>query len=193
MTPPVPGPLAALSPAARRALAVGLLLPLPLAAWLAAAPLLAARQDAEARIAAAAALEERAAAIAARAPALAAERAALSAALARAVGPGGESGHALAGAALQRRLREAATRHGATVRSLETLAEEDAATVALRAQFRLPPPGLTALLAEIEGGGWGFAQVTSLTAGVAGGPVPPGTARPLEVQLVLRALRGGGR
>jgi hypothetical protein len=186
-----PPAIAGLSPGARRALALGLLLPLPLAGWLLAAPLLAARADAAARQDAALALEARALAIAARAPALAAEREALGAVLARAAGPATAASHALAGAALQRRLRDAAARHGATLRSLETLPEaEDGATLALRAQLATPPEGLTGLLAEIEGGAWGHVQIATLAAAAAAGPLAPGQARPLEVQLVLRALRG---
>lgn len=189
MMPPAPPPLDRLSPAARRLLAVSLLLPGPLLAWGLAVPWLSARQELQERLGSAVALEARAMRVAARAPVLEAERAALAAELNRAAGPARGASHALAGAELQRRLRDVAARHGATLRSLETLPEEGDGMVGLRAQLRLAPAALTALLAEIEGGGWGFVEVSALTVAAASGHVPPGEARPLEAQFTLRALR----
>jgi hypothetical protein len=192
MSPELPPLIERLPPAARRALALALLLPPPLLAWaLLGAPWLAEREALAARASGALAVEERALTVAARAPALSAERASLAAVLGGAAGVPGAT-HALAGAELQRRLREAAQRAGAALRSLETLPEEPDGMVALRGQLSAGPAALVALLAEIEGSGWGFAQVTALTVAASAGPVVPGEPRRLEVQIALRVLRGEG-
>lgn len=174
---------------ARRPLALALLaLPAALAWAALAAPWLAARDTTAARAERALALEARASAVAARGPALGAEAAALRAALADgAEGVPGAS-HALAGAALQRRLREAAARHGGAAQSIETLPEARTGDgmVGVRAKLQVGARGLRDLLAELETGRMPL-QVQALTlanAAVRGGqPL-------LEVQVELRGLRG---
>ncbi|MBK1662778.1 type II secretion system protein GspM [Paracraurococcus ruber] len=177
-----------LSPNARRLLALGLLLlPLALGWVLAVAPWLAAREAAADRLQRALALEARSLAVAARAPALAAEVAALRGMLDGAEGIPGAS-HALAGAALQRRLRDLAARHGGAVQSLETLPEAaaGAGALALRARLQATHEGLRDLLAALEAGAMPV-QVTALTIiGAARGGVQP----LLDVQMELRVLRG---
>ena len=178
-----------LSPGARRLLALALLALPALLGWAAlVAPWLGARDATAARVEQALSLEARALAVAARGPALTAEAAALRAALA-----GGAEGipgasHALAGAALQRRLREAAARHGGTAQSIETLPEVRAGdgTVGVRARLQASAEGLRDLLAEIEAGRAPL-QVRALALSNA---ATRGGARPLlEVQVELRGLR----
>ena len=179
--------MTALSPAARRAAALALLLVPPALAWLlVVAPWLAARDDLAARIEDALVMEARARAVAAREPAIAAEGEALRRALAGAAELPSAGSHALAGAELQRRVRDAAGRHRGTVQSLETLPEERAGTgmVGIRARLQTGPEGLQALLSELEAGR-ALIQVQSLTLATAG----TGTRRPLDVQFQLRALR----
>jgi hypothetical protein len=209
--------LAGLPRPARRLLALALLaLPPLLCWWLLLGPWLEARGALSARLAAAAAAEARAAAVAARRPGLEAELAALRAALAElaeaaaaggaagdaaggaaggaaAAAAGGGSRHALAGAELQRRLREAAARYGGAVASLETLPEGragEAGLVAVRARLQAEAAGLRDLLAELE---TGRAPLRVEALSVA--PAPAGRAgagrQPLEVQLELHGLLGG--
>jgi hypothetical protein len=176
----------------RRLAALALLAVPPLLAWaLLAAPWLEARKALAARLDRALAVEERAAALAARAPALEQEVAALRRALAG-LGEGAAAGsHALAGADLQRRLRETAARHGGSVQSIETLPEGRGGegTVGVRARLQADPAGLRNLLAELEAGRV-LLQVHSLSLS---GAAPGVTARrPLEVQVELRGLRPEG-
>ncbi|MBD0271257.1 MAG: hypothetical protein ICV73_04945 [Acetobacteraceae bacterium] len=175
--------------AARRPLALALLaLPAALV-WVAlVAPWLAARDAAAARVERASALDARASAVAARGPALNAEAAALRAALADGMEGVPGATHALAGAALQRRLREAAARHGGTAQSIETLSEARTTEgmVGVRAKLQLGAQGLRDLLAELESGRTPL-QVQALT--LANAPVRGGHPL-LEVQLELRGLRG---
>jgi len=175
-----------LSPGARRAAALALLLLPPLLLWLLLVdPWLSARAALSDRIGEALAMEARATAVAAREPALAAEGEALRQALAGAADLPTAASHALAGAELQRRLREAAARHRGTVQSLETLPEDRASgMIGIRARLQVGPEGLQAILAELEAGR-SLIQVESLTLAVAG----VGTRRPLDAQLHLRALR----
>lgn len=174
---------------ARRLLALALLV-LPAAlVWAAlVAPWLAAKDATAARAERALALEARASAAAARGPALRAEAAALRAALADgAEGVPGAS-HALAGAALQRHLREAAARHGGAAQSIETLPEAQTgeAVVGVRARLQLGARGLRDLLAELETGRLPLqVQALTVTNAAARGGQPL-----LEVQVELRGLRG---
>jgi hypothetical protein len=183
---------------ARRLAALALLALAPLLAWsLLAAPWSAARDALAARLDDALAAEARAAAVAARGPALAAEAEALRRALSDAAEllPGGS--YALAGAELQRRLREAAGRHGGSVSSVETLPEGRAGDglVGVRARLQTDPAGLRNLLAELETGR-ALLQVQSLAlspaaaaAGRAAGGQPQ--RQVLDVQVELRGLRRG--
>jgi hypothetical protein len=180
-----------LSRPVRRLAAITLLVAPPLLLMpLLAAPFLAAREEQAARMERALLLEARARATEARAPALAAELEALRRALAGVAEPVvlGAT-HALAGAELQRRLREAVARHGGSVTSLETLPEGSGGegTLALRARLQAEPAGLRALLAELETGN-ALLQVPELVLS----PVSASAARrgvSLEVQMELRGLR----
>lgn len=180
-----------LSRPVRRLVALALLAMPPLLAWsLLLSPWLEAREALAARTEQALALEERAIALASRRPALEAEVAALRGALSGvAEGLAGGS-HALAGAELQRRLREAAARHGGSVQSIETLPEGRAGDgmVGVRARLQAEPEGLRNLLAELETGR-ALLQVQTLALTNAAGR---GTQRALEVQIELRGLRGLG-
>jgi hypothetical protein len=178
-----------LSPGARRLLALALLaLPASLVWAMLAAPMLGARDATAARVEQALALEARALAVAARGPALGDEAAALRRALAE--GAEGISGntHALAGAALQRRLREAAVRHGGAAQSVETLPESRASDgmVGVRARLQVSAEGLRDLLAELEGGRVPL-QVHALALANA---ATRGSRPLLDVQVELRGLRG---
>ncbi|HEY8612272.1 MAG TPA: type II secretion system protein GspM [Roseomonas sp.] len=176
-----------LSPTARRAAALALLLVPPILVWLViVAPWLATRADLSDRIEDALAIEARARAVAAREATLTAEGEALRRALAGAAELSSAGSHALAGAELQRRVRDAAGRHRGSVQSLETLPEERAGggMVGIRARLQTSPEGLQALLSELEAGR-ALIQVQSLTLATSG----VGTRRPLDVQFQLRALR----
>lgn len=184
----------------RRAVALALLALPPLLAWsLLVAPWSDAREAQAARLESALAVEARALAVAARGPALAAEAEALRGALSGVTellpgnGGGGGASYALAGAELQRRLREAAARHGGNVQSIETLPEGRAGEgmVGVRARLQTDPPGLRALLAEVETGR-ALLQVQSMALAATGGAAAGGSAigrRWLEVQIDLRGLR----
>ena len=178
--------------AGRRPLALALLaLPAALV-WVAlVAPWFAARNTAAERIERALELEARASAVAARSPALRAEAAVLRAALNDgAEGVPGAS-HALAGAALQRRLREAAARHGGAAQSIETLPEARTAdgTVGVRARLQADARGLRDLLAELESGRLPL-QVQAIAVANAAAAAARGGRPLLEVQVELRVLRG---
>jgi len=178
-----------LSPGARRLLALALLAVLAAALWAAvAAPWLGAREATAARVEQALALEARAAAVAARGPALDAAAAALRAALTGGVEGVPGASHALAGAALQRLLRETAARHGGAAQSIETLPEarSGAGMVGVRARLQVGAKGLRDILAELEAGRVPL-QVQALT--VANATVR-GSHPLLEVQVELRGLRG---
>jgi Type II secretion system (T2SS), protein M subtype b len=178
-----------LSPGARRLLALALLaLPASLGWAAIVSPWLGARDATAARVEQALSLEARALSVAGRGPALTAEAAALRAALADGAEAVPGASHALAGAALQRRLREAAARHGGTAQSMETLPEVRAGdgTVGVRARLQASAEGLRDLLAEIEGGRTPM-QVRALALNNA---AARGGAQPLlEVQVELRGLR----
>ncbi|MBV1800139.1 type II secretion system protein GspM [Siccirubricoccus sp. G192] len=180
-----------LSQPVRRLAALGLLaLPLLLAWALLLTPWMEAREALVLRQDRALAVESRALALASRRPALEAEVAGLRESLAGAAEgvPGGS--HALAGAGLQRRLREAAARHGGIVQSIETLPEGRAGDgiIGVRARLQTEPGGLRDLLTELETGRM-LLQVASLSLTPAAGR---GAAlRQLEVQIELRGLRGG--
>jgi Type II secretion system (T2SS), protein M subtype b len=180
--------LGTLSRPVRRLLALALLALPPLLAWsLLLAPWREARQALAERMDRALAVEARAAALASRRPALEAEVAALRGALSGAAEGLAGGSHALAGAELQRRLREAAARHGGSVQSIETLPEGRAGEgmVGVRARLQAEPAGLRDLLAELETGGRALLQVQSLTLAGAGGGAgrggPSSTPRMLGV------------
>jgi hypothetical protein len=173
----------------RRLLALLLLAFLPaLAALAVVAPVLSAADGSAARQAQALLLEQRAGAIAARVPALQAEVSGLRAALAGVVALPGGGTHALAGAELQRHLRQAAGRHGGAVLSIETLPEAHTAegVVAVRARLHASAAGLRDLLGELEAGAGPLLEVQSLT-------LAPRVAQRgqgmLDVQLQLQGLR----
>ncbi len=179
-----------LSPGARRLLALALLaLPAALTWAAVTAPWLDARHAAAARVERALALEARASAVAARGPALRAEAAALRAALADGAEGAPGASHALAGAALQRRVREAVARHGGAAQSIETLPEARTGDgmVGVRARLQLGARGLRDALAELEAGRAPL-QVQALA--VANAAARGGQTPLLEVQVELRGLRG---
>ncbi|MCR0983644.1 type II secretion system protein GspM [Roseomonas populi] len=177
-----------LSKPVRRLVALALLALIPAVAWLfVVVPWLDARAELSARAENAMAVAARSMSVAAREPALLAEAAALRQALSGVTDLSGGS-YALAGAELQRRLREAAGRHRGTINSIETLPEGRGdggkGRVGVRARLQTDPEGLQNLLAELETGK-ALLQVQTLTLTTAGN----GPNRPLDVQIELFGTR----
>ncbi|MBP0444544.1 hypothetical protein J8J14_07090 [Roseomonas sp. SSH11] len=171
----------------RRLLALALLSLPPLLLWsVLIGPWLDQRAALSARMADALMIEARSLALAARKPAIEAEGESLRQALSGVVDPLPGGSYALAGAELQRRLREAAGRQRAPVSSVETLLEGRAGPgmVGVRGRLQTDAEGLQRLLAELEAGR-ALLQVHSLTLATMGS----GARRVLDVQVELRAPR----
>jgi hypothetical protein len=171
----------------RRLVALFLLALPPALVWLfVVAPWIEAWSMLSTRMENALAVEARSMSLAARGPAFRAEGDALRQALSGVADLPASGSYALAGAELQRRLREAAGRARGSVNSIETLPEGRAGDgmVGVRARLQTDAEGLQKLLAELETGK-ALLQVHSLSLATIG----PAARRLLDVQIDLRAPR----